>query len=178
MTPTSRQETEHYKINQKIISSVWYHPFHSLLFLSCTTETSVRKSQWLRAVGQRLTDECVKWWRTKMSGHIQYRSHVSLSCLFKSTLVITAYMKMIPLRDIPSSFLIQTPFPCSALCLKCPSFRTSHGCLSYYSAQMPLSWRDSQPVCIQCCCCCSVTQSCPSLRDHTDCSTPVFPVLH
>ena len=183
MTPTSRQETEHYKINQKIISSVWYHPFHSLLFLLCTTETSVRKSQWLRTVGQRLTDECVKWWRMKMSGHIQ----LSLTC--ELVLSLQEYSgdhriheddtaDKLPLRDIPSSFLTQTPFPCSALCLKCPSFRTSHGCLSYYSAQMPLSWRDSQPVCIQCCCCCSVAQSCPTLCDHTDCSTPVFPVLH
>ena len=82
----------------------------------------------------------------------------------------------LPLWDIPSSFLTQTPFPCSALCLKCPSFRTSHGRLSYYSAQMPLSWRGSQPVCIQWWC--SVAQSCPTLCDHMDCSTPVFPVLH
>ena len=28
------------------------------------------------------------------------------------------------------------------------------------------------------CCCCSVTQSCPTLCDPTDCSTPGFPVLH
>ena len=28
------------------------------------------------------------------------------------------------------------------------------------------------------CCCCSVTQSCPSLCDPMDCSTPGFPVLH
>ena len=27
-------------------------------------------------------------------------------------------------------------------------------------------------------CCCSVTQSCPTLCDPTDCSTPGFPVLH
>ena len=27
-----------------------------------------------------------------------------------------------------------------------------------------------------CCCCCSVTQSCPTLCDPTDCSTPGFPV--
>ena len=28
------------------------------------------------------------------------------------------------------------------------------------------------------CCCCSVTQSCPSLCNPMDCSTPGFPVLH
>ena len=28
------------------------------------------------------------------------------------------------------------------------------------------------------CCCCSVTQSCPTLCDPMDCSTPSFPVLH
>ena len=28
------------------------------------------------------------------------------------------------------------------------------------------------------CCCCSVAQSCPTLCDPTDCSTPGFPVLH
>ena len=28
------------------------------------------------------------------------------------------------------------------------------------------------------CCCCSVTKSCPTLRDLTDCSTPGFPVPH
>ena len=28
------------------------------------------------------------------------------------------------------------------------------------------------------CCCCSVAQSCPSLCDPMDCSTPGFPVLH
>ena len=28
------------------------------------------------------------------------------------------------------------------------------------------------------CCCCSVTQSCPSLCDPMNCSTPGFPVLH
>ena len=28
------------------------------------------------------------------------------------------------------------------------------------------------------CCCCSVTQSCPTLCDPMDCSTPGFPVLH
>ena len=27
-------------------------------------------------------------------------------------------------------------------------------------------------------CCCSVAQSCPTLCDPTDCSTPGFPVLH
>ena len=27
-------------------------------------------------------------------------------------------------------------------------------------------------------CCCSVAQSCPTLCDHMDCSTPGFPVLH
>ena len=29
-----------------------------------------------------------------------------------------------------------------------------------------------------CCCCCSITQSCPTLCDPLDCSTPGFPVLH
>ena len=29
-----------------------------------------------------------------------------------------------------------------------------------------------------CCCCCSVTKSCPTLCDPTNCSTPGFPVLH
>ena len=29
-----------------------------------------------------------------------------------------------------------------------------------------------------CCCCCSVTQSCPTLCNPMDCSTPGFPVLH
>ena len=29
-----------------------------------------------------------------------------------------------------------------------------------------------------CCCCCSVTRSCLTLCDPTDCSTPGFPVLH
>ena len=29
-----------------------------------------------------------------------------------------------------------------------------------------------------CCCCCSVTQSCSTLWDPLDCSTPGFPVLH
>ena len=82
----------------------------------------------------------------------------------------------LPLWNIPISFLTQTPFPCSALCLECPSLRTSHGCLSYYSAQMPLSWRGSQPVCIQRWC--SVAQSCPTLCGPMDCSTPVLPVLH
>ena len=28
------------------------------------------------------------------------------------------------------------------------------------------------------CCCCSVTESCPTLWDPMDCSTPVFPVLY
>ena len=28
------------------------------------------------------------------------------------------------------------------------------------------------------CCCCPVSQSCPTLCDLTDCSTPDFPVLH
>ena len=28
------------------------------------------------------------------------------------------------------------------------------------------------------CCCCSVAQSCPTLCDTMDCSTPSFPVLH
>ena len=28
------------------------------------------------------------------------------------------------------------------------------------------------------CCCCWVAQSCPTLRDPMDCSTPGFPVLH
>ena len=28
------------------------------------------------------------------------------------------------------------------------------------------------------CCCCSVAQSCPTLGDSVDCSTPGFPVLH
>ena len=33
--------------------------------------------------------------------------------------------------------------------------------------------------CLQCLCCChSVTQSCPTLCNHTDCSTPGFPVHH
>ena len=32
--------------------------------------------------------------------------------------------------------------------------------------------------CIDNCCCCSVTQSCSSLCDPMDCSTPGFPVLH
>ena len=31
-------------------------------------------------------------------------------------------------------------------------------------------------VCVYCCC--SVTQSCPTLCDPIDCSTPGFPVLH
>ena len=29
-----------------------------------------------------------------------------------------------------------------------------------------------------CCCCCSVSQSCPTLCDPMDCSTPGFPVHH
>ena len=29
-----------------------------------------------------------------------------------------------------------------------------------------------------CCCCCSATQSCPTLCDRMDCSTPGFPVHH
>ena len=29
-----------------------------------------------------------------------------------------------------------------------------------------------------CCCCCSVPQSCPTLCDPMDCSTPGFPVLY
>ena len=35
-------------------------------------------------------------------------------------------------------------------------------------------------VCIKSihCCCCSVTQSCPTLCDPMDCSTPALPVLH
>ena len=33
--------------------------------------------------------------------------------------------------------------------------------------------------CLQCLCCChSVTQLCPTLCNHMDCSTPGFPVLH
>ena len=32
--------------------------------------------------------------------------------------------------------------------------------------------------CCCCCCCCSVTQSCMTLFDPMDCSTPGFPVLH
>ena len=35
-----------------------------------------------------------------------------------------------------------------------------------------------EDIIIQCCCCCSVTQSCPTLSDPMDCSTPGFPVLH
>ena len=31
---------------------------------------------------------------------------------------------------------------------------------------------------VKLCCCCSVVQSCQTLCDPVDCSTPGFPVLH
>ena len=33
-------------------------------------------------------------------------------------------------------------------------------------------------VYVRVCCCCSVANSCLTLRDHVDCSTPGFPILH
>ena len=33
-------------------------------------------------------------------------------------------------------------------------------------------------ICIYYYCCCSVTQSCPTLCNPIDCSTPAFPLLH
>ena len=42
------------------------------------------------------------------------------------------------------------------------------GCLSLFFASLPFQEY----------CCCSVTQSCPTLYDITDCNTSGFPVLH
>ena len=55
----------------------------------------------------------------------------------------------------------------------CPWLKSSVMFYKYWSVHL-----SPPPVRIVFCCCCSVTQSCPTLCDHVDCSTPGFPVLH
>ena len=61
----------------------------------------------------------------------------------------------------------------------CPQLTS--GLLASRTEREYISAVPSHPVCsplLQKVCCCSVAQSCPTLWDPMDCSTPGFPVLH
>ena len=64
-----------------------------------------------------------------------------------------------------SSWSSMVPFPTGQSCWES---RPPQGCL--------LPSCDTGGYC--CCCCCSVPQSCLTLSDPIDCSTPGFPLLH
>ena len=51
-------------------------------------------------------------------------------------------------------------------------------CLLQWQADSLSLALPGNPICLLFCCCCSVTQSCPTLCDLVNCSTPGIPVLH